>query len=77
LEKIQARQLLDQVLDQMTHSLKSVFVLHELQGMEVKTIAEIHEIPVGTANSRLRRAREEFSVICKRVKAIHRREERR
>lgn len=74
LETAQARQLLDQVLDQMTLSLKSIFVLYELEGMEVKAIAEIHEIPLGTVNSRLRRAREEFSLICKRVKAIHRRE---
>ena len=49
--------------------LRTVFVLHELEGLEVRQIAEIEEIPVGTASSRLRRARETFSAIAKRVRA--------
>lgn len=73
-EDQQARQLLDHVLDQMSSSLKSIFVLYELENVPIKDIAELHEIPLGTANSRLRRARIEFSIICKRVQAIHKRE---
>jgi RNA polymerase sigma-70 factor, ECF subfamily len=65
----QARQLLDEVLNRMPSDLRTVFVLFELEGIEVRQIAQLEEIPVGTASSRLRRAREEFSAITKRVRA--------
>ena len=65
----QARELLDDVLNRMPRDLRTVFVLAELEGLEVRQIAELEEIPVGTASSRLRRAREEFSAITKRVRA--------
>jgi RNA polymerase sigma-70 factor (ECF subfamily) len=69
LEQRQARQLLDAVLDAMPPELRVVFVLFELEGLEVSHIAALQEIPLGTASSRLRRAREEFSASAKRVKA--------
>jgi RNA polymerase sigma-70 factor (ECF subfamily) len=62
------RELLDAVLARMPIDLRTVLVLFELEGLEVRQIAEIEEIPVGTASSRLRRAREEFSAIAKRVR---------
>lgn len=65
----QARELLDEVLDALPSELRAVFVLFELEGLEVREIATLQEIPVGTASSRLRRAREEFSAISKRVRA--------
>jgi RNA polymerase sigma-70 factor (ECF subfamily) len=65
----QARALLDVVLDQMPIELRTVFVLCELEELEVRHAAAIEGIPVGTASSRLRRAREEFSAIAKRVRA--------
>jgi RNA polymerase sigma-70 factor (ECF subfamily) len=69
LEQRQARQLLDSVLDAMPAELRMIFVLFELEGLEVRQIAALQEIPLGTASSRLRRAREEFSAIAKRVRA--------
>ena len=69
LEQRQARQLLDSVLDAMPADLRVIFVLFELEGLEVQQIAALEELPLGTASSRLRRAREEFSAIAKRVKA--------
>jgi RNA polymerase sigma-70 factor, ECF subfamily len=63
------RALLDSVLDRMPLELRTVFVLFELEGLEVKQIAELEELPVGTASSRLRRAREEFSAIARRLRA--------
>jgi RNA polymerase sigma-70 factor (ECF subfamily) len=69
LEERRARALLDTVLASMPLELRTVFVLFELEGLPVKDIAEIEDIPVGTASSRLRRAREEFSAVCKRVRA--------
>jgi len=65
----QARELLDEVLDALPPEQRVVFVLFELEGLEVREIAALQEIPVGTASSRLRRAREEFSAIAKRVRA--------
>jgi RNA polymerase sigma-70 factor (ECF subfamily) len=64
-----ARELLDRVLDSMEEKLREVFVLFELEEIEIPMIAEILAIPVGTVGSRLRRAREEFSAIAKRVRA--------
>jgi RNA polymerase sigma-70 factor, ECF subfamily len=68
LEHRQARQLLDSVLDAMPTELRVIFVLFELEGLEVQQIAALQEIPLGTASSRLRRARDEFSAIAKRVR---------
>ena len=69
LERRQALELLDAVLARMPLELRTVFVLYELEGLEVSKIAELEELPVGTASSRLRRARLEFSAIAKRVRA--------
>lgn len=65
----QARALLDEALAALPLDLRAVLVLHELEGLEVRQIAEIEAIPVGTASSRLRRAREEFSAVAKRMRA--------
>jgi RNA polymerase sigma-70 factor (ECF subfamily) len=65
----QARLLLDEALAALPLDLRAVLVLHELEGLDVPQIAEIETIPVGTASSRLRRAREEFSAIAKRMRA--------
>jgi RNA polymerase sigma-70 factor, ECF subfamily len=65
----EARALLDEALAALPLDLRVVLVLHELEGLEVRQIAEIETIPVGTASSRLRRAREEFSAIAKRMRA--------
>ncbi len=68
LEHRQTRQVLDLVLDGMPAELRTVFVLFELEGLPVREIAELEDIPLGTASSRLRRAREEFSAIAKRLR---------
>ncbi len=63
------RRLLDHILLQMSEDLRFVFVLCELEGLEVKEVAALVQIPLGTASSRLRRAREDFSSIAKRERA--------
>jgi RNA polymerase sigma-70 factor (ECF subfamily) len=55
-----ARLMLDRVLDQMEVDLRTVFVLHEFEEMNMSEIADVLEIPRGTVASRLRRARLEF-----------------
>jgi RNA polymerase sigma-70 factor, ECF subfamily len=66
---LQARELLDAVLARMSDVSRTVFVLRELEGLEIKVIAELEAIPLGTASSRLRHAREEFSEIAARLQA--------
>lgn len=65
----QRRALLDEALAQLAPELRAVLVLHEIEELEVREIAEIEGIPLGTASSRLRRAREQFSIVAKRVRA--------
>ena len=72
LERRQARALLDQLLDEMPEDLRVVFVLFELEELSTPQIAELCEIPVGTAASRLRRAREDFEERVARVEARRR-----
>jgi RNA polymerase sigma-70 factor, ECF subfamily len=69
LEQRRALALLDSALDRMPLELRTVLVLFELEGLEVSKIAEIEGLPLGTASSRLRRAREEFAAIAKRMRA--------
>jgi RNA polymerase sigma-70 factor (ECF subfamily) len=68
-EMKERRRLLDQVLAEMPDDLRTVFVLFVLEGMSSPEIAELLEIPTGTVASRLRRAREAFHTISKRLQA--------
>ena len=69
LEQSRARALLDDALDRLPHELRAVLVLVEIEGLEVREVAAIEGIPLGTASSRLRRAREEFGAIARRMRA--------
>jgi RNA polymerase sigma-70 factor (ECF subfamily) len=67
-----ARALLDRLLDAMSLELRAVFVLYEIEEQTVAEIAETLAIPLGTAASRLRRAREDFAARLARVEARRR-----
>jgi RNA polymerase sigma-70 factor (ECF subfamily) len=54
------REILQQALLEMPLELRTVFVLFELEQMTKTEVASLLELPVGTAVSRLRRAREHF-----------------
>jgi RNA polymerase sigma-70 factor, ECF subfamily len=56
----EARELLDRLLDRLPSPLRKVLVLAELEQLEVAEIAELEGIKLGTAASRLRRARAAF-----------------
>jgi RNA polymerase sigma-70 factor (ECF subfamily) len=56
-----AKHAIAQVLDGMEEELRMVFVLFEVEEMTAVEIAELLDIPLGTAKSRLRRAREVFA----------------
>jgi hypothetical protein len=51
----------------MPLELRAVFVLYELEQLTLPEIAELAAIPLGTATSRLRRAREQFQAHIKRI----------
>lgn len=68
-DQLRARSLLDTVLEEMTPDLRAVFVLFELEEMPITDIATMLDLPRGTANSRLRRAREAFREKVTRLKA--------
>ena len=69
-----AVEIFDRVLSELEASLAEVFVLFELSGFSSPEIAEILDIPVGTVASRLRRAREEFRSVARRIEGGSRRE---
>jgi RNA polymerase sigma-70 factor (ECF subfamily) len=69
LEKEARRKLVLAGLDAIELSRRAVFVLHELDGVTCDEIARTLAIPVGTAYSRLRLARQDFSAAMNRFRA--------
>jgi RNA polymerase sigma-70 factor, ECF subfamily len=63
------RRVLDALLDTMPDDLRTVFVLHEIEQQTAPRIAALLGVPVGTATSRLRRAREDFAARLARFRA--------
>lgn len=57
--------LLDDALDKLPLTQKTVFVLAEIQELSLEEIAQIEDVPVGTAKSRLSRAKEKLRAILR------------
>jgi RNA polymerase sigma-70 factor, ECF subfamily len=68
-EMTERRALLDEVLASMPHDLRTVFVLFVLEGADTPQIAALLGIAQGTVASRLRRARESFHTLSRRLQA--------
>jgi RNA polymerase sigma-70 factor, ECF subfamily len=68
-DRRRARELLDSILDALPLDLRAVLVLHEIDELSTPEIAEVIGVPVGTAASRLRRARELFAERVRRLEA--------
>lgn len=66
-ELARAHALLDELLEEMPDELRRVLVLAEIEQCTMPEIAELEGIPVGTATSRLRRARALFGELSARV----------
>jgi len=60
LQQRQRRERLDQALASLPDEQREVFVLYELEGFSLPEIARLLQVPLGTATSRLRRARSSF-----------------
>lgn len=69
-----ARRALDRLLDEMHPDLRAVFVLHEIEEMQMSEIAGVLGIPQGTVASRLRRARVQFQNGARALEGAARRE---
>ena len=65
---VQARRLLSQVLERLPEKHRRVLVLAEIEQLEVPEIAALEGVPVGTAASRLRVAREKFRALLSAVR---------
>ena len=59
-EQRRARSLLDDLLGELPDELRRVLVLSEVEGLATPEIAALENVPLGTAASRLRRARAAF-----------------
>jgi len=64
----QQRELLDAALDRLPLDLRAAFTLFELEELSFTEIAEVLEVPRGTVASRVRRAREQFTLAAHRLK---------
>src|SRR6185503_255224 len=64
-----ARVILDQLIALLPEDTRPVFVLYELEGMTMASIASCLDLPAGTVASRLRRARELFAAQVARLEA--------
>jgi RNA polymerase sigma-70 factor (ECF subfamily) len=62
-----AREMLDAFVLGLDADTRSVFVLTELDGFTTPEIADLLHVPLGTAASRLRRARERFESTARRI----------
>ena len=63
------RTIVEEALDALDDERRAVFVLHELDEISVPAIARSLGIPEGTAYSRLRAARIEFSKAARRIRS--------
>ena len=68
LRSAEDRRLVVDALASVAEERRAVFVLHEIDGTPMKDIAAALAIPVNTAYSRLRVAREEFAAAVKRLR---------
>jgi RNA polymerase sigma-70 factor (ECF subfamily) len=69
LDERRAYEALERVLGTLPPDLRVVFVLYEIEELTTREIAQALGVPHGTAMSRLRRAREAFEAIVRRMRA--------
>lgn len=59
-EQLEAKELVDELIANLSEPLRVVLILFELEGLTLQQIADALDIPLGTAGSRLRLARKAF-----------------
>jgi len=68
LERREAQALVDRALEDLGLEQRAVFVLHEIDAYKMPEIAAALSIPLNTAYSRLRLARDRFTAAVRRLK---------
>jgi RNA polymerase sigma-70 factor (ECF subfamily) len=63
MEGVEARVLVERLMDRLSPPMRAALVLRELEGLEYEEIARVLDIPVGRVRWRLHEARERFRVI--------------
>ena len=66
---LEARRVLERVLDTLEARQRAVFVMFEIDGLACSEIAAQLEVPIGTVHSRLHAARKAFANAAKREQA--------
>jgi len=72
-ETKQAQELVMKALDMLDLDRRALILMHEFDELTMPEIAEIIGVPLNTAYSRLRLAREQFTAACRRIQAASRR----
>jgi RNA polymerase sigma-70 factor, ECF subfamily len=67
IERKEAQDLVQRAIDTLETDRRAVFILHELDQVPIPQVATALEIPLNTAYSRLRLAREDFRVAVKQL----------
>jgi RNA polymerase sigma-70 factor (ECF subfamily) len=70
LARTQDRALVERAIEHVALERRPVFILHELEECPMKEVAELLGIPLFTAYSRLRVAREEFASAVRRLSRL-------
>jgi len=70
-ELARARPLLDELLNELSLEQRAVFVLYELEELEVGAIATLLDVPRGTVSWRLAEARRHFALAAERLRSKH------
>jgi RNA polymerase sigma-70 factor, ECF subfamily len=68
LERREAEHLLIQILNDMTATRRTAFILFEIEGYSGEEIAELESVPINTVWTRLHYARKEFSSLIARAR---------
>lgn len=66
------RQLAWAALDELELTRRAVFILHEIDGYPIPAVAEALDVPLATAYSRLRLARQDFAKAAQRLRSRQR-----
>jgi RNA polymerase sigma-70 factor, ECF subfamily len=69
LDRKQTRERFDAILEAMPEEQRTAFVLFELEGCSGPEVAALLEVPLGTATSRLHRARASFRAAVEELRA--------
>ncbi len=69
LDQKRARELLDDILGRLSVEQRTVFTLHDIEGLTMAEIAQLLGISSGTIASRLRLARQRFNKCVARIEA--------